>query len=646
MPAAPRHDVTPALVALSLALLALVAATPRAARGAPEERPIRLSVDATGAPGRVLHVKLEIPARPGPLTLVYPKWIPGTHAITGPLGDMTGLRLSANGRPVEWERDAVDMFAFHCRVPAGASRLEAEFDLLQSATGHLASGRSLTPRIALLDWNGLLLYPEGRSADGIVCAARLRLPAGWTYATALATARVDGGEIEFAPVPLGTLVDSPVQAGAHCRRVEVGPAAGPPVAVNLACDNGADLVVTPELVAGWKQLVAEATALFGATHYRRYDFLFSFSDDLDHYGLEHHESSDDRVNARTLADAELRAGYAELLPHEYAHSWNGKYRRPAGLAQPDYQKPERTDLLWVYEGLTNYLGWVLAARSGLATPEWQRQKLASEAAWLDRTPGRTWRPLKDTAISSPLLSGGPGTWASRRRGADYYEEGTLVWLEADILIRQRTAGRRSLDDFCRAFFGGRSGPPAVVPYAFEDVVGALTRIVPCDWRGFFESRLSSTAPHAPLGGIEEGGWRLVWSDSASAYERAAEKVWAAQTNFAFSVGLVLDRDGAISDVLPGSAAGDAGLAPGMKPLAVNGRRFTVERLRDELRAGKNGTEPLELIAADGEFVRSFRLDWHGGELHPALARDPAKPDLVSEILRPLTPRLAPVEGGE
>ena len=631
-------------IVVILALL-FAAFAPAAGSSAPAGPPIRLDVDATEAPRRILHARLEIPVKPGPLTLVYPEWIPGNHMPSGPIADLTGLHLSANGRPVAWERDAVDMFAFHCTVPARASRLEVSFDRLQSASGNHSTGRSITARLAVLDWNELLLYPQGRSTDEIAFVARLRLPPGWTYGTALPVARADSGEVEFAPVPLTTLVDSPVQAGVHRRRIELGPATGPPVAVELASDGESGLEVTPEQIAQWKQLVAETVTLFGATHYRRYDFLYTLSDDVDHYGLEHHESSDDRAPERALVDDELRAANSGLLPHEYVHSWNGKYRRPAGLVAPDFQKPSRTELLWIYEGLTSYLGWVLAARSGLASADWQRQELASEAAWLDRLPGRTWRPLKDTAIATSILFGGPDTWSSRRRGTDYYEEGALIWLEADVLIRQSTGGRRSLDDFCRLFFGGRSGPPAVVPYSLDEVMKALGQLAPHDWRAFFEARLATTAQRAPLGGIEGSGWRLAWSDSLSAYERSDERA-EQRTDLRLSVGLVLDKDGGITDVVPGSAAAVAGLAPGMKPIAVDGWRFSVERLREELRAGKNGTEPLDLLAEDGDLIRAFRLDWHGGELHPVLVRDASRPDRLAEILRPLTPRIAPepVEG--
>jgi predicted metalloprotease with PDZ domain len=632
----------PALFAL---LLATFAVAPGSA--APARPPIRLTVDATEAPRRILHARLEIPVKPGPLTLVYPKWIPGDHMPSGPIADLVGLRLSANGKSVAWERDPVDMYAFHCNVPAGMSRLDVMFDLLQSASGNYSTGRFITAQLAVLDWNELLLYPRGRPADEIVFAAHLRLPAGWTYGTALATARADSGGIEFVPVPLATLVDSPVQAGVHRRRIELGPAKGPPVAVELACDSETGLAAGPEQIAQWKQLVAEAVALFGATHYRRYDFLCTLSDEVDHYGLGHHESSDNRAHERALVDDELRGVNSGQLPHAYVHSWNGKYRRPSGLVAPDFQAASRTELLWVYEGLTTYLGWVLAARSAMASPEWQRQELACKAAWLDRSPGRSWRPLKDTAIATSIIFGGPGTSSSWRRGADYSAEGALIWLEADVLIRQRTAGRRSLDDFCRLFFGDGSGPPAVVPYGQDDVVKALSQIAPHDWRGFFEARLNVTSQRAPLGGIEGSGWRLAWSDSLSDYERAQEKIveW---TGLRFSLGLELDQGGVITDVVPGSTAAEAGLAPGMKPNAVNGRSFSVERLREALRAGKNGREPLELLAEDGDFIRAFRLDWRGGELHPVLVRDAAKPDLLSEILKPLAPRIAPeaAEGAE
>jgi predicted metalloprotease with PDZ domain len=641
-----RSDCWTARITLTLLLAAAAACTApvRPARAATTP-PIRLSVDATEAPRRILHARLEIPVRPGDLTLYYPKWIPGEHGPTGPLVDLAGLRLVAGGRPITWERDAVDMFALHCRVPAGATTLEVALDFLLAGGGRHSAGSSATARLLVLNWNQVVLYPAGRRVDAIPVAARLRLPRGWAYGTALTATKETPDSVEFAPVSLATLVDSPVLAGAHLRHIELSSRPEPPAVLHIACDGAAGLAASPALVAQWRQLVAEAGALFGARHYRRYDFLLALSDHVERFGLEHHESSDNRLQERALVDGELRLASAGLLPHEFAHSWNGKYRRPAQLMAPDFQAPNRTGMLWVYEGLTSYLDLVLTARSGLLPPERSREDLAYTAGGLDRRPGRTWRPLQDTAVEAQVLFGSPEEWRSWRRGVDFYGEGVLVWLEADVLIRQKTGGRRSLDDFCRLFFGGPSGPPAVVPYGFEDLVKALDQVAPYDWRGFFAARLESMAPHPPLGGIEGSGWRVVWSDTMSAMIRAEEKS-DESTDLRFSIGIVLDKDGAIADVVPGSVAAEAGLGPGMKPVAVNGRRFSVEWLRQTLREGRNGTEPVELIVEDGEFVRSFRLDWHGGELYPALARDPSKPDLLTEILKPLTPRIAVEESGE
>jgi predicted metalloprotease with PDZ domain len=637
-----------------LALAAFCGTRAAPARAASPAQVIRIRVDATEAPRGILHARLEIPVRPGPVTLVYPKWIPGEHGPTGPLVDLAGIKIGAAGRPVAWERDLVDMYAIHCRAPSGASLLDVTLDFLLPAMDRPSWGAEATAALLVFNWNTVVLYPAGRVADEIPVAAWLQLPAGWKYGTALQAIRDTSGLVQFAPVSLARLVDSPVLAGEHFRRVDVSPAGGPPCAVDLACDSEAGLAASPELVTGWKQLVAEANALFGARHYRHYDFLVPLSDHLVHDGLEHHESSDDRMGEHALVDHDLRLAGAGLLPHELAHSWNGKYRVPADLVSPDFQKPMKTDLLWVYEGLTSYLGLVLAARSGLSSPEDGRGELAYVAGALDRRPGRAWRPLQDVVDEAQLLYGAPREWSSWRRGVDFYDEGVLVWLEADVIIRQKTGGKRSLDDFCRAFFGAASAPargrgapsasaPTAVPYTLDDLLKALDQIAHYDWRGFFTARLRSTAPRPPLGGIEASGWRLVWADTLPPRLRAAEKE-EEHSDLRYSLGLIIGKDGVIADVVPGSAAADAGLGPGMKPIAVNGMRFDVERLRQALREGKNGTVPLELLAEQGEYVRAYRLDWHGGELYPALARDPAKPDLLADILKPLTARLA-VERG-
>ncbi len=646
-----RRPAPPELAALLLAVAVVAAPPPPALAAGP---PLRVRVDATEAPRGLLHARLEIPVRPGPVALLYPKWIPGEHGPTGPLEALAGIHVSAGGRAIAWERDLVDMYTIHCRAPAGVSALDVTLDFLLPRQGPHSFAVGATAALLLLSWNQVVLYPEGRPVAEIPVAAWLQLPAGWSYATALAGAKDGSGLIEFAPVSLATLVDSPGLAGEHFRRVDLTPTGGPPVAADLACDSEAGLAASPELVAEWKQLVAETLALFGSRHFRHYDFLVSLSDHVVHDGLEHHESSDDRLPERAFVDDDLRLASAGLLPHEFAHSWNGKYRRPADLLSPDFHAPMRTDLLWVYEGLTSYLDFVLTARSGLVSPERAREELARTAGWLDKRPGRTWRPLQDTADEAQILYGAPEAWATWRRSVDFYDEGVLVWLEADVLIRERTGGKRSLDDFCRLFFGASAGAargkgapagaaPTAVPYVLDDVLKALAQVAPYDWRSFFATRLRSTAPRPPLGGVEGGGWRLVWADTLGPVERAYEKEHEA-ADLRYSIGVVLDREGTISDVVPGSAAAEAGLGPGMRPLAVNGLRFGTERLREALREGKNGTATLELLAENGEYVRAYRLDWHGGELYPALARDPGKPDRLSDILKPLTPRIAAEKG--
>ncbi len=608
-----------------------------AAPGDRSSDPLLLFVDATDAPRGILHARLEIPAQPGPLTLYYPKWIPGEHAPSGPIADLTGIRLRAQGRTIPWQRDPDDMYAIRCVVPGGAGRIEVELDGLQNTRGAFSAGGSTDSQLAVLSWNQLVLHPMTGSTDQLMVTPRLRLPEGWEYGTALETTGRTNGEIVFAPVSLTSLIDSPVIAGAHHRRFDLSTDRSAPVAIDLVCDGEAGLAASPEIVAAWRRLVDEAGALFGAHHYRRYNFLLTLSDDVAHFGLEHHESSDDRVPERALVDGEMQKGRSSLLPHEYVHSWIGKYRRPAGLAKPDYQKTEETDLLWVYEGLTTYLAFVLASRSGLATPEWQRGWLAEHGARLDKEPGRSWRPLEDVAISAQFLYGAPDAWSSWRRGVDFYDEGLLIWLDADVLIRRQTKGARSLDDFCKLFAGGTSGPPEVVPFTFEEVAGTLNRVVPYDWRGFLTARIDAITTRAPLGGITDGGWRIAWSDSLGEVLQTEEK----QEKFvdeSFSIGIYLDEEGKIADVLVGSPAALAGLAPGMKPIAINGRHFNPDRLREELRAAKNAKAPLEILAEQGDFVRAFRIDWHESPQYPVLERDRSKPDVLSEILKPLTNR--------
>jgi len=603
---------------------------------AADDRFVLLEVDAREAPRKIFHSKLTIPVAPGALTLAYPKWIPGEHGPTGPIADLAGLRFSAAGKAVPWKRDPVDLYLFHLDVPAGADTIEAHLDYLSPAeTGQFSSGASATANLTVVSWNQLLLYPVERKPDEILFAATIRLPVGWKWATALEPSpSPPAGGVRFAPVSLTTLVDSPVLTGAHFRVVTLTEEA-PAHRIDIAADGEAALAMSPELQGQYRSLVAETGSLFGARHYRHYDFLLTLSDHTAHFGLEHHESSDDRVDERSLVDADRRKLMAGLLPHEMTHSWNGKYRRPAGLGVGSFQEPMRGDLLWVYEGLTEYLGQILSARSGLLTPDQYREALALTAAEMDHQKGRAWRPLQDTAVAAQVLYGARGDWAALRRGVDFYPESELLWLEADTLIRRESQGRRSLDDFCRLFFGGQSGPPRVVPYTFDDVVAALNQVVAWDWKSFWTKRLETTEPGAPLQGVAGGGWKLVYSEEIPDLQKAAENT-RKLTDVRYSIGISVREDGTIPDLVPGSPAAAAGLGPGMKLVAVNGRRWSPLILRDAIRRSK--TQAIDLLVESGEFFKTVRLDYAGPERYPHLERDTARPDLLSQIIRPLAAR--------
>ena len=417
--------------------------------------------------------------------------------------------------------------------------------------------------------------------------------------------------------------------------VPLNPGEKPPAELDVTADSAAALEAPAEVWEHYKNLVAQAGALFGARHYRDYHFLFSLSDHVAHFGLEHHESNDSRVDERSLVDSRKRLLTAGLLPHEYVHSWNGKYRRPADLATPDYENPMQTDLLWVYEGLTSYLGDVLSARSGVRTPEAFRDQLASIAAELDHRSGRAWRNLQDTADGVPAMQGAPHPWESWRRPLDYYEEEVLNWLWVDVIIRQQSHDKKSIDDFCHIFHGGQTSLPEVKTYTFDDVVNSLNQVVPYDWRGFWTERLTNHGPGAPLGGLQGSGWKLVYDDVRSDLVKASEDDEHRKTlNAMYSIGLWLKLDGEIVDTIEGMAAAQAGIGPGMKVLAVNGRKFSPDVLRVGLRSAQNASGALELLVENTDYYKTYKLEYHGGERYPHLVRDESKPDLLSEIIRP------------
>jgi predicted metalloprotease with PDZ domain len=605
---------------------------------------IHVHVDLADAPRNIYHARLRIPAKPGALTLVYPKWIPGNHRPSGPIGALTGIKMEAQGHSLVWERDPLDMYAFHVTVPAGAEELQVSLDAITTHDSAGAGGPAASSNLLDLNWNAVVMYPQGAKSDAVEFAPSVTLPANWKFGTALTTARASssasGNEVEFAPVSLTTLVDSPLIAGLFYRRIELTKPGETPVHVmDVVADSEGELAMKPEDLAAYQKLVAETGALFGARHYRQYHFLYTLSDVAGGHGLEHHESNDSAASGRTLLDPDLALLYADLLPHEFAHSWNGKYRRPAGLATPNYQEPMVGDLLWVYEGLTEYLGPLLAARSGLWSPEQYREALARTAADLDHRTGRNWRPLEDTARSVQILRMMGSQWESWRRGLDYYPEGELIWLEVDATIRQQTHGQRSLDDFCRRFHGGESGPPKVVPYTFDDIVHALNEVAPgapkFDWAGLLRERVGATSTHAPLGGIERGGWKLVYNDQPNALTQAVEKL-VKFTNFAYSMGFSVGENGDFYDVIVDSPAYAAGLGPGMKLMAVNGRKYSPPVLRAALKAAQGSAAPIELLVENGQYIKTYAVNYHDGDRNPHLERVSSEPDVLGEILKPLT----------
>jgi predicted metalloprotease with PDZ domain len=632
-----RCDFRSLLPAAFLVLLAAVHAQSTA-------QPIQLNVDVTDAPRKILHAVETMPITPGAHTLVYPKWIPGEHGPTGPIEDLTGIVITANGQPIAWRRDDVDMFAFHVDVPAGATELKIKLDFLATAspTG-FSAGASTSASLAMVSWNTLVLYPDGANASDVMVTPSAKLPQGWQYGTALTKTSGDSYDPAFETVSLEQLVDSPLLTGRYFREWPLAPEVTPKHYLDAAADGPEDLEIRPELLGAFNNLVRETGALYKSRHYGSYRFLMTLSDQVAHFGLEHHQSSDDRVPEKTFLDPNLELVAGGLLPHEFAHSWNGKYRRPAGLATPNYQVPMKGDLLWVYEGLTEYLGDVLTARSGIWTPEQYRDALALSAATLDERPGRTWRDLSDTAVAAQTMNDAGDGWDNWRRNVDYYPEGELIWLEADTIIRKQSGGKKSMNDFCARFHGlGGDTAPKVVPYTFEDVVENLNAVVPYDWAAFLHERVTTKQDHAPLGGITNGGWRLAYSDKETPYTTADER---GGVNAWWSLGLKISDGGKVSDVLVGSLGDKAGFGPDMQIVAVNGRAYQDELLKNAMDDAKEGsgqqgvtpekTGPIEFIVSNTSYFKVLKIDYHGGQRYPYLERVKGEKDVLEEILKPL-----------
>jgi predicted metalloprotease with PDZ domain len=611
-----------------------------------QKTPIQITADLTDAPRKLYHAEVDIPVTGGPVTLTTPQWIPGNHRPTGPAEDITGVVFTVDGKPVEWRRDDVDLYQFHVNVPKGATTLHAHLDCIVLAR--------VTQKMAVLEWEKLLLYPAHTPVRDIAIQPSLKVPAGWGVGTALQPegssswpVPAAGSTTKFAVTNVEQLQDSPIIAGQYFHEFPLAPEIKPAHYLDVVSDDPEDSKMRPATLAEVSNLVREADSLYASHHYNVYHFLLTLSDIAGGEGLEHGQSSDNGVGEKGFADDAHQLAESDLLSHEFTHSWNGKYRRPVGLYQPDFATMQQGALLWVYEGMTQYLGNVLAARAGLKSQTQYRDLLAASAASLDYRVGREWRSTGDTAISASILRGGNPAWSNWKRGQDYYQEGELLWLDADTLIRKLTDNKKSLDDFQKIFLakGGNTGP-LIVTYNFDELVTDLNQVAPYDWAKFLHDRVDHINPRADLEGIERGGYKLVYKDKPSASSRM---VAAAFARFGFgidvwySLGLRIGGEGTISDVRWNGPADKARLAPGYKVLAVNGRTFSPDALKNAIDAAKGTSEPIHLVVQSESYVNNFDIDYHDGERYPVLERVEGTPAYLDDITKPLTTPEKPAE---
>ncbi|WP_369977674.1 M61 family metallopeptidase [Xanthomonas bundabergensis] len=637
---APRRACLALALGISLALAgAASAASAQTVRTpdvpAPQDTPypgsIALQVDAGDVRQGIYRVRETIPVVPGRLTLLYPQWIPGDHSPSGPVAMLAGLTLTANGAPLAWRRDTFDVYAFHVDVPPCVSVIEASFQYLSPRD----DGFEMTDRMLQLEWNKLALYPAGHYAHGITVVPSVTLPAGWQFGTALETATQSGASTTFKPVDVETLVDSPIYAGRHFKRVDLTPPGGAPVHLDVVADAPKFLEITPAQLQAHRNLALQAVKLFGSHHYDHYDFLFSLSDVLGGNGLEHHQSSENGLEADYFSAWADNAPDRDLLAHEYTHSWNGKFRRPADLWTPNFNVPMGDSLLWVYEGQTQYWGYVLTARAGMWTPQQFRDALAMTAANYDRNrEGLRWRSLEDTTNDPTAAHRAPLPYRSWQMSEDYYSGGQMLWLAVDAKLRALSHGRKSLDDFAKAFFGVDDGSHAVRTYSFDDVVAALDGVAPFDWASYLRQRVDAVNPPL-LEGLQASGWKLVYTDQPSEYEKQYDSRHHSarhRYNFAWSIGLVMNDDASINDVVWDGPAFKAGISTGATLLAVNGQDYTREALKQAIAEAKGGTAPIVLTLKFQGSVRNVDVNYHDGLQYPHLVRVDGTPDSLSQII--------------
>jgi predicted metalloprotease with PDZ domain len=626
----------PALAQVGAPALPVALAPIPAPRDVAYPAPIAIEVDATDIDRRIVSIKQTVPVTgAGPLILLYPQWIPGAHGPVGPVDDVADLRITANGQPLRWVRNTVQTNAFQVEVPAGVSAVEVSFKWLTPIEG--SQGRVvITDDMLNVQWEKALLYPAGYYSRQITFQPTLRLPAGWQYGTALDTRSFQNGVAVFAPVTLEHFADSPLFAGRHYRQIDLDPGGRSPVRLNVVADTAEQLAATDAHIDQHRELVRQADRLFGARHYNHYDFLLAVTDHLGGIGLEHMRSSENSVDTKYFTDPTGTLADRDLLGHEYTHSWNGKWRRPADQLTPTLNEPLQNSLLWVYEGQTQYWGLILTARAGLMTKQQALDVFANTAAtYADGNPGREWRAMQDTTNDPIIAQRRAQPWPSRQRSEDYYREGAMIWLDADTLIREQTDGRKSLDDFAKAFFGVQDGNWDPAPYTFTDVTSTLNGVQSNDWATFLRDRLDAVGPdaHGPLGGIERGGYRLVWREAPNAYSRALNTELG-RVDFQYSLGLSLNGSNRVTAVRWGSPAFEAGLRSGWEVVAVNGRTANATVIAEAITASKGNSTPIQMMLKNGDRFRTIDFDYHGGLRYPHLERIEGTPDRLGDILSP------------
>jgi predicted metalloprotease with PDZ domain len=638
------------LAACAAACLALAPVMQAGAQGeqhlypslATQNNPMTIVLDARKAPLGIAYSHMTIPVSPGPFTIDYPEWIPGEHSASGPLNDMSELRVTANGKPLRWDRDQVDMYAFHVNVPQGVSTLDVDFTVLLNGPERPFATRN----IMVGNWNRYLLYQREIDNTQYYVKASIIMPDGWDYASALPVASRAGNRVDFDTVTLETLVDSPTDMGRYVKHYTLWTGDGASAYLDLFADQPEDLKIKESLIDDYKRLIPEAIALYGGRHWNVYHAELTLSNAIGFEGIEHHQSSDDRANDAFMTDPEGQMLGGDLIPHEFSHSWNGKYRRPFDLQQPNYNEPypEHDELLWQYEGMNQYMGDLLSFRSGIRDPKDYPEYLAALYARFAYEPGRKTTPLIDTTTGGPYYyCCARGVYPSIRRTAgDFYGEGELIWLDADTIIREQSHGTKSLDDYTKVFAGGTSGPK-VVTYTREDLEHYLNEVVPYDWHGFFEKYIYQISPLPPTDMLARSGWKLVFNDKPNKFigGRMAGGVYSW-----YDAGVTIGRGGAVGDVLEDSPAWKAGLAPGMDVVAVNDRAFSPEVWKEALTDAKGTTAPINLLIKQGTWYSRLSLDYHDGVKIPHLERIPGTPDMLAQIMHPrvtVIPSPAPSE---